>query len=77
MAVGFAASALLGSALAAPSYYYDDPGYYYAPDPSGRVRCTSSWLLWANSGHRAFTRLFGRHAQAPSPECSGPLPWRS
>jgi len=25
MAVGFAASALLASALAAPSYYYDDP----------------------------------------------------
>lgn len=35
---GFAAGALLGSALAAPgyyygpSYYYDDPGYYYVPD---------------------------------------------
>ena len=29
---GFAAGALLGSALAAPGYYYDDPGYYYAPD---------------------------------------------
>ena len=29
---GFAAGALLGSALAAPNYYYDDPGYYYAPD---------------------------------------------
>jgi BA14K-like protein len=29
---GFAAGALLGSALAAPRYYYDDPGYYYAPD---------------------------------------------
>jgi len=32
MAVGFAASVLLASALAAPNYYYDDPGYYYAPD---------------------------------------------
>ena len=29
---GFAAGALLGSALAAPGYYYADPGYYYAPD---------------------------------------------
>ena len=29
---GFAAGALLGSALAAPSYYYGNPGYYYAPD---------------------------------------------
>jgi hypothetical protein len=28
---GFAAGALLGSALAAPNYYYDDPGYYYGP----------------------------------------------
>jgi len=32
---GFAAGALLGSALAAPSFYYDDPGYYYAPDVYG------------------------------------------
>jgi hypothetical protein len=39
MAVGFAASVLLASALAAPSYYYDDPGYYYAPDPSAVAYC--------------------------------------
>ena len=30
---GFAVGALIGSALAAPRYYYyDEPGYYYAPD---------------------------------------------
>jgi hypothetical protein len=29
---GFAAGALLGSALAAPGYYYGGPGYYYPPD---------------------------------------------
>jgi len=29
---GFAAGALLGSALAAPGYYFDDPGYYDVPD---------------------------------------------
>jgi hypothetical protein len=46
---GFAAGALLGSALAAPGYYYGDPGYYYAPDvyagpdPSAESYCAQRY----------------------------------
>ena len=47
---GFAAGALLGSALAGPGYYYGDPGYYYAPDaevygpdPSAAAYCAQRY----------------------------------
>jgi hypothetical protein len=55
---GFAAGALVGSALAAPSYYYYDPGYY-APGVNGGP--DSSAVAYCQQRYRSYDPASGTY----------------
>lgn len=50
---GFAAGALLGSALAGPRYYHD-PGYYYAPDVEVYAGPDPSAVAYCKQRYRSY-----------------------
>ena len=51
----------LGSALAAPGYYYDDPGYYYAPGPDVYGAADPSAEAYCSQRYRSYDPASGTY----------------